>query len=319
MTRTILVPLDGSVVAECALPIALRVARNTGATVVLLTVHESLSARRAGDETLAHESRLDAAIRASRRRYLYDTQLRLQSSEPDMVISTQLLDGPVAATIANHVAEFSVDLVVLTTHGRGGLSRLWLGSVTDGLVHRLTVPMLVVRPADEPDAALAPPAFRHALIALDGTAESELAINFAAVMGTETSYTLLRVVLPLHKLLRAIASDQEYERDLTEQRGIAERYLTDVAGRLTARGMNVHTAIRVDSNPAITIDRAAVELGCEFIILATHGRGPVDRVLIGSVADRVLRTATLPILLCPIQRNVTSGPRDSGLSTPVAQ
>jgi nucleotide-binding universal stress UspA family protein len=147
--RTILVPLDGSDFAEHALPLAFGIARRAEAGLELVSVHESPASFIYGiggtpGQDLALDQQRDAGMRAQRRKYLDGLGEQLHASDGDVPVAVALLEGSPAATLAEYVRDTVPDLVVMTTHGRGGASRLWLGSVTEGLVRRTTVPVLAL-------------------------------------------------------------------------------------------------------------------------------------------------------------------------------
>lgn len=237
---------------------------------------------------------LDERCRALLRDHLAKQEGRLR--EQGVRAEYVLHEGRPATEIAREAE--SVDLVVLSSHGRGGVDRLWLGSVTDELVRRLTTPVLVVRAPAEGD----PPVsgrFARVMIPLDGAPEAEKALGTAlAVAGSEgVVHTLLRVATPLHPLLLAAATRAEAERDTAEQTEIASRYVTDAAARLAPPEGVVKPLVVAGSDPARAILKAAEEQHADLLVLATHAGGAMERILIGSVADKVLRAAHVPVLL----------------------
>src|SRR6516165_5033034 len=152
MYRTILVPLDGSAFAEHALPLAVSIARRAGATLRLVRVHVPAATLYRNSDLDANLD-LDALVRDEERPYLDHVSGRIAQVcglRPDVA----LLDGRVADVLYEQGVSAGVDLVVMATHGRGPLSRLWLGSVADELVRRLPTPLLLVRPGETaPDLA----------------------------------------------------------------------------------------------------------------------------------------------------------------------
>src|SRR5205823_5964004 len=130
--------------------------------------------------------------------YLAGVVKRLREMAP-VVVTSSVLEGPVTEAIEEHARATGTDLIVMTTHGRGALSRFWLGSVADDLVRRLSVPVLLLRPSEKGPAPAALPGFRHVLIPLDGTALAEQALEPALQLAGPTSaqFTLLRVVAPI--------------------------------------------------------------------------------------------------------------------------
>jgi nucleotide-binding universal stress UspA family protein len=300
MIRSILVPLDGSSFAEHALPLALGLARRHDAAVHLAMVHVPITT--AYIDGVAHfDPSLDNEIRERERRYLDAVAERLEGS--GIAATTALLDGPVVGMLEAEARERHADVIVMSTHGRGGLSRAWLGSVADALVRRAPAPVLLVRPKEGEEAALeAVTAFRRILVPLDGSALAEEAIGYALAVGdrASTRYTLLRVVIPALVVGSPFIEPGVHiaDEDLEEQMEAARRYLDRVAERLRRDGADVDTVVVAHPSPAAAILELADSEGADLVCLATHGRTGLSRILLGSVADKVLRAATTPVLLC---------------------
>src|SRR6266487_2246759 len=196
MYRSILAPLDGSPLSERALPLALDIARRTGAFLHLVHVHLPLAAPMYTADFPLADTGLDERACESERAYLNALAGRLRA-ETDIPVGAAFLDGAitdsVADLIAAHAREHRADLIVMTTHGRGGLARVWLGSVADELVRRLPMPVLLQRPDQRaPVTAVAQPP-RRILIPLDGSANAEAVLPYALALGqaTQAQYTLL--------------------------------------------------------------------------------------------------------------------------------
>src|SRR5262245_50453860 len=149
MVRSILVPLDGSTFGEHALPMALSLARRSGAMLHLAHVHQiAPSTSVAG---VAVMDSIDLHLRQDEQAYLADVTRRARE-HGDVPITTALLDGEVAGALRTYAAARLADLVVLSTHGRGAMGRFWLGSVADELLRDLPCPALLVRPHEsKPD------------------------------------------------------------------------------------------------------------------------------------------------------------------------
>jgi len=302
---SILVPLDGSPSSEHALPLAVRVARQTGAALHLAHVRIPPSVPMFTADLPLFDATLDDRAREQERVYL-DTIIARLRSEPALCADSALLEGAISDSVADlisaHVRVTAADLVIMTTHGRGGLARLWLGSVADELVRRIHTPVLLLRPGEGVPAPDAEAVFRKILIPLDGSATAEQILEYVLALGgsTETDYTLLRVVEPV-MLVRHIPADpavKELDQQLLDQLLVeAQIYLEQVAERLTARGLKVRTRIVAVPQAAVAILGEACEDKAELIAMATHGRRGLARLLVGSVADKVLRGATTPMLL----------------------
>ncbi len=295
--RLVLVPLDGSSFAEQALPLATEIARRSGAMLQLALVHHPVPALATALEAPQVESQLDQEGRMSESAYLSGVVERIRSGA-NVAVTSALLDGPVADALEAQVSEAGVDLIVMTTHGRGALSRFWLGSVADHLMRHVHVPVLLIRPSGE-----AQPASQVAriLVTLDGSEFSERAIDHAVALGQPfgAEYVLLMVLEPPYPVvdpngLMVVPLDPEAERKL---RASAQRYLEGHAARLRQRGFKVATQVADGLPVARTILAEADRIGADLIAIASHGVGGLQRVLVGSVTDKVVRGATHPVLV----------------------
>ncbi|HSA57104.1 MAG TPA: universal stress protein [Gemmatimonadaceae bacterium] len=298
--RTVLVPLDGSPLAERALGPAVHIARRTGARLEIVAVNEPravLHEAAGAPGAVAVRRDVDTRLGEALRRYADDVQRRLAGEEA-LQVETRVLEGPAASTLAAYAQATGPDLLVVASHGRSGARPLWLGSVTDALA-RLTASSLLVVPTHE-RAAPDKGAIRRVLLALDGTrgTESVIAVATALLGHRDMTYVLMHAVQPLHPLVRAVAGDEEYERDLARQRRTVETYLSEISAGLRVRGSQVVQDVQVDPHRANAVLSSAAEHEVDLIALATHARGPLGRLLLGSVADKVLRGSPVPVLLC---------------------
>jgi nucleotide-binding universal stress UspA family protein len=294
MYRSIVVPLDGSAFSEQVLPIAAILAKRAAAAVHIVTV----SAPAPVPAAAVPEDWWLPGDRNWEEEFLTSAAARVSEGEQRPVV-TALLSGPTALAIHHYAVEQSADLIIMATHGRSGLSRLWLGSVADRLVRHSTVPVLLVRPETDvqPRDEGSEPPFRHILIPLDGSPLAERIIGYATRLGTlvGASYTLVRVVQPTTPAPGTRATSDE---DETEHRREARRYLAVMAERLQDAGHRVtRTSVLVDPVPATAIPGFARAVGADLIALATHGRGGLSRAILGSVADKLLRSSPVPVLL----------------------
>jgi nucleotide-binding universal stress UspA family protein len=290
MYRSILVPLDGSAFGEYALPFALSLARRTGAKLHLAHVHVA-PAPILADAT-------DADLRAAERMYVEALVQRIGAFW-DVPLTTMLLDGPVTQTLDDYARASKADLIVMTTHGRGALSRFWLGSIADALIRRAAVPVLLVRPQEQPLDIEHEPAVKRILIPLDGSPLAEQVLTHATTVGrlTQAEYTLLQAIEPLYvgygtELYGVAMEMQAMDRLQT----LAQEHLDKVAAGLRAEGLCVHTATAVDLATTAILSYAH-EHAVDMIALATHGRSGLARFVMGGVADKIIRGATVPVLL----------------------
>ncbi len=296
MYESIMVPLDGSHFAEEALPLAMALARRSGARLHLVTVRTPTAALLAG--LAGHHAEGGARPTDPEQAYL-DAVCDRICDEMGESVSFTLKDPPVAEALNGYVVEHDVDLVVMTTHGRGGISRAWLGSVADALVRQACVPILLRRPGRDriPDR---PRMFQRLLVPLDGSAASEAAVERALTMGTlgKARYTLLRVVqLPF--LIEGLTSAELLRIDTEEldrRRAEADRYLKEVAEQMPP-DVDVRTVTMLHERAAEAILDHARDTSVDLIAMSTRGLGGWRRMFLGSVADKVLRGAEQPVLL----------------------
>lgn len=312
MFRHIIVPLDGSVFGEHAVPLAVAVAKHCGATVQLLRIVPPLADYFFMPPEMTDP--LDKQLRQTHRNdalaYLDSVVKRLQDPGP---VSCGVMeeDEGVCESICANVVKTGADLIVLSSHGRGAVARFWLGSIADTLVRTAPVPVLLARPPEQvPAADLNHTAsLKHFLLALGGNTIAERIVEPALALGklTGAAYTLVRVVRPAYPGL--ISSSGTYTGPkpasgwgelgkIDEQNCLkAEAYLKTVADRLRAEGAVVQTRVHIAEQPATALLREAGLVGADLIALETHGRG-VSRLLIGSVADKVVRGSSIPVLVC---------------------
>lgn len=296
---SILVPLDGSTFAEQALPLATRIAWSASSRLRLGLVHELSRVPLDLDDAQLFTS-IELASRKAEREYLRAVQARLRGGGTRLSRAVTLT-GSAGPALARYVREMGIDLVVMASHGRGGIRRAWLGSVADHLIRNLDVPVLLVRPATG-GASLGSPTADQILVPLDGSplAEEALgpAIALARIWGAQLM--LLQVVRPVQLPANmALPYPSSYDEDLTAiRRTQAQDYLGDVVERLKEQGIRAACAAAVGWGAADAILDQARRGRVAFVVLATHGRGGLRRLALGSVADKVVRGAELPVLVC---------------------
>jgi nucleotide-binding universal stress UspA family protein len=300
MSRPIVVPLDGSTFAEHALGRATAIARRRRCPLhLVMVVTPTIAPRFAEHMTEAEATRHEEARKAALA-YLKEVAGRV-SGESGLSVTVDVHMGPIADALDRHVTSNDAQLIVLTSHGRGAIQRAWLGSVTDGLVRRTPSPVLVIRPrdGDGPPSSVAED-FRHVLIPLDGSVAARAILDpVVDLIGTENvAYTLIRVLVaprPVPSTYLPHVADEN--RRIAEQRREAEELLALRRGELEARGATVNTRVVEHTSAAPAILELAEELGADLVAMTTEGRGGVARLLVGSVADKVIRGSEVPVLV----------------------
>lgn len=309
MARTILVPLDGSAQAERALPYAGHLARRTGARLVLVRALRMLAdASGADDQALG-----DIAERESFDRRDATTQLGGLAAglrDDGLQVETELQPGNPADVILQAVQTWQVDLVAMSTHGRTTLGHWLFGSVADEVVRRSAVPVLLVSgaaerawPEDRPSRILVP---------LDGSELAESVLgpvgDLAGQLGAEVLLVRVAERLPV----RVRVEDPTFARKrVDDDLADARRYLDRASTDLRAAGISTDARAIVGS-PGASIASLAREQAVDLIVMATHGRGAVARLALGSVAADTLRRSSVPLLLIRPAALVQPGPGPDG-------
>lgn len=297
MLKHIIVPLDGSGFGEQAVPVALQLAERDGAEIELVHVYEEIAPHRVVRGARVFDADFDRELADDRRRYVESVASGLRS-RTKVTVTVTVVSGGVREKLPEHMRMRAPDVVVMTTHGRGGLSRLWLGSTAMHLVRHVTVPILLIRPDQDRARDETPRPIRKVLIPLDVSPESERAIDNALEIAGEkdVEYVLVHVLVPVVYIApdAAIGAVYPSEAELLEA---AQQYLGRVSEPLVARGVKVETRIEWNSFPAHAILETAEQIDADMIAMQTETVGAIERALLGSVADKVMRAAHAPVLL----------------------
>jgi nucleotide-binding universal stress UspA family protein len=298
MFKHLLVPLDGSLMAESALPEAARVAARTGALLTLVHVVE----RRAPSEVHSERHLVNAAEAAA-----YLAEAARSPTLAGLAVETHVHEAEVrdvARSIAEHTAELAPDLVVMSTHGRGGTRRLVSGTIAQQVTALGVTPVLLVRPFDRPGTA---PEWRTILSPVDGDRTHERGLPVAAGLARAFSCRLhLLMVTPTvshlegHERATGTLLPGATRMKLEMASAEAEAYLTARAGELREQGVETGTeASRGDPSRAIV--KAARRLSADLVVIGTHGRAGTEAFWSGSVAARVIARTRVPLLLVPLK------------------
>ena len=214
-----------------------------------------------------------------------------------------ILTGEPRAALAQYVRDMGIDLVVMATHGRGGIQRAWLGSVADHLIRNLEAPVLLIRPDDAGSAPPCAVGVGPVLVPLDGSLLAEGALDMAVSLARawDTELNLLRAVRPVtsFEVYSAFPVPMSSDEELTAlSQEEARDYLHDIVERLHGQGIRASSTAVVGWNPVQCILESARPGQVAIIVLASHGRGGLRRIALGSVADKLVRGAEVPVLVC---------------------
>jgi nucleotide-binding universal stress UspA family protein/predicted transcriptional regulator len=299
MNKSLVVALDGSPLAEAALPWATYLARTHGLTLVLSRVVPwPVYAAMDGMGGYVTPDLFDQMISVGTEAatsYLEEVRARLAST--GLPVQVDVRQGSAAEGILDLAGQVNALGVVMSTRGRGGVSRLVLGSVAERVLQMATVPILLIRATDAEPAA--PASLKRLLVPLDGSPLAEAALDVALdVAEPDATVLLTRVVRPVEHEFSGSADPASAGNQVANDRVVtdARDYLAGLQ-QARARGSTTIQALVTMGRAAEQILQAAREQSIDLIVMATHGDTGPTRWFIGSVADEVLRSADRPVLL----------------------
>jgi nucleotide-binding universal stress UspA family protein len=281
MFSNLLIPLDATPQSAVALPLASAMARATGAKLTLLRVVSATDNAHAVSDAQRTVDRIAEELSAG-----------------GLTVSTIVRTGDPAEQIEQQARAQAADLIVMRTHGRAGLERAVLGSVTERVLTLCPVPLLLLRPGGHRVSTI-----RSLLVPIDGSPGGALALGAAVALAQATgaSLRLLEVVVPIpNYIYTEFALNAVSYVDPTwdeEAQTSAQTYVDAIAARLCETGLAVEGEIRVGASIADTICGVAEAHGVDIIVMSTDALTGAARAVLGSVADAVVRSAQCPVLL----------------------
>ena len=305
MYTQILTPLDGSEVSEQVLPYARSMAASLSLPITLLLAvePEHPSVGQGLNPTLhMHETRQHRSTHAQA--YLDRKAGELRNE--GLTVTTTLPVKEPSAAIVEEAANDPGALIAMASHGRSGLARWWMGSVADKVLHTADNPLLIVRShSHHSPAGESRP--QRLIVPVDGSELAEQALPhvayLAAAMGLPVE--LVRVTLSEEEYYQAMSMDvrvlpptlPSFQTIAETLDGEAATYLADVKARLLQQGAPSVEERVLQGHPANSIVDFATPGDNSLIAMTTHGRSGVGRMLLGSVAERVVRQSGSPVLL----------------------
>lgn len=299
MYNKILVPLDGSELAECVLPHVEAIATGNKVAVTFLYVIQPLDVPLTKSD---FKSRIESEAKAAAHDYLKGLIAKLKYKE---AAQGKVILGKVADNIVDYATKNKMDIIIMATHGRSGVSRWVSGSVAEKVLHASKVPIWLIR-ACEPKAVYQQGRKINMLVTLDGSELAEKVLShvkeLAEHLGPKSAdITLLRVCElffpPYTYPPPTPLSWEEYlEYETKRCTEICQTYLSKVEEQLKSDGLNVRSIVPTGTPANVIVDYAN-KSAVDLIVMATHGRTGLSRWALGSVADKVVTGATSPIFL----------------------
>lgn len=294
MFEHILVPLDGSSLAECVLPHTVTLAQAFDAQVTLLRAVEhgrSAGLTRAVDPLSWHIRKAEAEA------YLDEVIDRLQ--EVDLRADKALLEGQASDRIIEFAQDQDIDLIILSSHGASGLSGWNINSVVQKVILRAYMPVLIVRAYEPAISDLTGLCYRRLLVPLDGSQRAECVLPLATTLARSCGSQLLLAHIvskpPVPRRAPLTQEESELVDRLTERNRLeAARYLEGVQSRLAA---DVQVRLLVGDNTTAMLHDLIAQEGIDLVLLSAHGYSGETKWPYGSVTLNFIAFGTTPLLI----------------------
>jgi nucleotide-binding universal stress UspA family protein len=293
--QEILVPLDGSREAESVLPYLRDLAPRFGSRVHILGVGIGKKTRR---------------VNRLLEDYLKRTANNLHND--DIKAEPVMSYGVAVDKILDFAVEKKIDLIIMATHGRSGIKRWWMGSVAERVISEATAPVLLVRGKrpGKTGTASKPHSIHEILAPLDGSDIGEAALPYAEILAinSRASIKLLQVITPPGTVEASLLGGPDWRKFIKSMHDAGENYLKSVAEKLVSKRVKATYEV-VSGDPADKIVEYAEDKTISLLAMSTHGRTGLARWVLGSVADKVLHSARIPILLVRSPKMIIPTPK----------
>jgi len=292
MFKQILVTLDGSKLAELALPYAEDLVETFNSDMTLLFICDTPHCKQRYEHQVYMEN--IAGMVAE--------QVRVK--HPEVSVKPVVLEGNAAVEIVNYSNQNGVSLIAMATHGRSGIAAWALGSVAHKILHAVDIPVLLVRAGAHIQEVSRGQLFEHILVPLDGSEVGESALPYVTNLADKlSSEIILCQVVTQGRHVHTIGG-MDYVRfnghEVDAAREKSAEYLTGVAARMEATKAVVRSEMRI-GNPAEEIIKLADELGTCLVAMSTHGHSGIEKWAFGSVTDKVIHAGKTPALVVNAQ------------------
>ena len=282
LLRKILIPLDGSKTAETVLPYIKYLASRFDLKIEVLGVGIGSKNRRVN--LLLND-------------YINNTvsSLHNERTEAEAII----IYGSAADKILSYSKQNDIDLIIMATHGRSGIKRWWMGSVADKIISQSITPVLLVpsktRKVTQMKKSIS---IDQILVPLDGSDIGQAALDYIELVAKETgaAITLIQVISTPNSMETSLLGNATWDSFSKEMREAASNYLGSLVEELKGHGITAKYDIPI-GNPAAEIIEYARKYKFDLIAMSTHGRTGLARWVLGSIADKVLHGAGMPMWL----------------------
>lgn len=304
MYTQILTPLDGSQLSEQVLPYVRSLANNLSLPITLLLAvepeHPSVG-RILNPSLHLYETHFHRGSHAQ----AYLERIAGQLREEGLSVITTVPHREPSAAIVEEAAKDPGALIAMSSHGRSGLARWWMGSIADRVLHTAENPLLIIR--SRADAPGGHSALGRLVAPVDGSELAEQSLPHAAYLASAMNLPvdLVRITLSEAEYYQAMSMDvrvlppslPSFQTIAESLDGEAYTYLGSIKARLLGQGVPSVQERVLQGLPADSIVDLASAGGNSLVVMTTHGRSGVGRMILGSVAERVVRQSDGPVLL----------------------
>jgi nucleotide-binding universal stress UspA family protein len=297
MFDPVLVPLDGSLLAECALPHAIAIARAFDAKVVLLRV---LDKNQAGEKTQLFDLVNWQINKTAAKLYLEKTGARLQKA--GVRIETAVLEGLVAESITEFAQNQGIKLIILSSHGRSGLSQWGISSVTQKIIFSAPTSVLIIRAHQPALSELVEGQYKRIMVPLDGSRRAENVLPMVTLLARfHKSWIHVVHVVKMPEMARQMPLAREdmelSERIVSRNREEAIRYLDQVRLQSPLDGIDVQTHLLTSDNAAAALHELAEKEGIDMVALSAHGYSGYNQWPYGGMVNNFVLYSKVPLLI----------------------
>jgi nucleotide-binding universal stress UspA family protein len=299
---SILVPLDGSELSEQALPYALAIVRDSGTVTLLQSLPEAEPLRKPLGGIAMTAEEVEQMLTKLAQADLDRANEHWGALAPGVKVKSKVVSGDAASVILETADAEGVDLIAMASAGRGAIGRLTLGSVADRVIRAAEKPVLVIREYDAP-AGSELPRLERVVVPLDGSDRALLAVPVAAAAAAKlglavdllSAVDLPQVVSPAIAYGPAFTPEfySEIEAEATTN---ADSYLDEAIAQFADRGIEARKHVMIGSAVAAILD--FVQYG-DMIVMTSRGQGGFKRWVLGSVAEKLIRESSVPVVLVP--------------------
>ena len=297
MFDPVMVPLDGSLLAECVLQHVVAIARAFDAKVILLRV---LDKKQASEKAQLFDLVNWQINKTGAKLYLEKISTRLQKS--GLRIETAVLEGLVAESITEYALKRGVKLIILSSHGRSGLSQWGISSVTQKIIFSAPTSVLIIRAHQPASSELTEQQYMRLMVPLDGSRRAEYVLPMVTLLARfhQSRVSIVHVVKTPEMARQMPLAHEDLElsnRIVARNREEAIRYLDQVRLQSPLEGIEVQTRLLTSDNAAAALHELADKENIDMVALSAHGYSGYNQWPYGSMVNNFILYSKVPLLI----------------------